>query len=438
MAITLLAPAAGARAQALDYLYDDAALGGWQGRYQAGLQRNFDTVIRPLLEQAGLGDLASVRIEVPLRVETMEPTAYYSTSPPATITMSATSLKFFDDLTVAVAWLERNGYSNQAPYDYVSMLKYRSAAEIGGRYPPPLEALRIPDDALDDAKVSYIAERIFDSAIGFVLLHELGHLAYGHPGYGPGVSATQAQANEAEADSFALQVMSAASSDPSGMVFLFMGFVHGFPNRGDFASDAEYERSVQNSTHPVTASRVAAVAAWLQSHANDFVTSDGQNTTEPEEIRYIGQQLSTIAQLMEDREWQQITAHMGRLTTPESLTIGRTVAPAAGGNADLAALPEFQGTYEGQIGLPDGTVPIRTVLRRDGDRVTGRYYYGQGEGQLIGVIDSGRLVFRWTEGQWEGQGEFQAADGGMSFTGSWGMEQSADDGGAWTGNRTAQ
>lgn len=438
LGLLLLSPPDAARAQAevLDRMYDDATLREWQGRYQNGLQRNLDTVIRPLLEPAGLGDLAAARIDVPLRVEKMEPLAYYSSSPPPTVTMSATSLKFFDDLTVAIAWLERNGYSNQAAYDYVSMLKYRSATEIGGRYPPPLEALGIPDNALEDERVSETAERIFDSAIAFTLLHELGHLAYGHPGYGPGVTSAEARANETEADLFALEMMSRATSDPSGMVFLFVAFVHGLPNRGDFATAEEYEQNVRDSTHPVTEERVAVLASWLQTHAEDFVTSDGRNTTEPEEIRSIAEQLANIAKLMGDTEWQQITAHMGRQTTLDSLTIGRTVEPAAG--ADLAALPVFHGTYEGQIALPDGNLPIRTVLRRDGTRVTGKYYYGNGEGQLIGLIENDTLVFRWTEGQWEGLGQFQAADGGMSFTGSWGMNQSTDDGGSWNGNRTGQ
>jgi len=432
-----LAPIRAEPKEGLDRLYDGATLESWGSRYERGLRRNFNTVIRPLLEEAGLGNLATVRIELPPAVPELEPFAYYASSPPATVTLSVTSLKFFDDLTTAIAWLERNGHSSQAAYDYISLLKYRSAEELGGRYPPPLEALRVPADALADENVAYIAQRIFDSAIAFVFLHELGHIAHNHPGYGPSVTRAEARANEEEADRFALEMMRRTASDPSGMVFLFMAFVHGLDNRGDFAGDAEYEAFLRESTHPVTSERVAAIAEWLSRHRDDFVTSDGRNTTEPEEIQYLSEQLASIARLMSDPEWQQATAFAGRRATLESLAIGRS--DDAADSQSLAALPPFHGTYEGEIGLPDGSLPIRTVLRRSGAHVTGTYYYGAGEGQVVqGLVEDDSLIFLWREGNLEGYGLFESTDGGMSFAGTWGIWDSHDNGGSWSGRRIAE
>ncbi len=431
---------AAAGAKDLGAIYDDATLRAWQARYERGALRNFNTVIRPVLEQAGVGGLDAVQFDLPLRETGQEPFAYYSSGPPPTVTMSVTSLKLFDDLVTAIAWLERNGYSNQAPYDYISMLKYRDAAELGGRYPAPFDAMGIPANALDDERVAYTAGRIFDSAIAFVMLHELGHLVYGHPGYGPGVSRPAARANEAAADRFALEAMARAASDPSGMVFLFLAFVHGLPNRGDVASDAEYEAAISESTHPVTSDRVAAIADWLQTHANDFVTSDGRNTTEASEILYLAEQLAGIARLMADPEWQQATAFAGRQTTLDTLAPRRAgelpAAPAATG--DLTSLPAFQGTFDGEIGLPDGTLPIRTVLRRSGTRVNGKYYYGSGEGRLEGLIRNDTLYFQWREGGLTGYGAFEPTGDGMQFAGRWGMRESPDDGGSWSGTRVGQ
>ena len=56
-----------------------------------------------------------------------------TTGTPWVVTMSAASLKFFDDFCVAIAWLQANGYSIETASDYVSMLKYRTRAAVGGR-----------------------------------------------------------------------------------------------------------------------------------------------------------------------------------------------------------------------------------------------------------------------------------------------------------------
>src|SRR3546814_15677356 len=81
------------------------------------------------------------------------------------------SLKFFDDLAVAFAWLNRNGYSPETVLEYVGMLKYGREGDFG-RWPQPLRSLRIPDDALTDPAVDSLAQNIFTSGVIFVLLHE--------------------------------------------------------------------------------------------------------------------------------------------------------------------------------------------------------------------------------------------------------------------------
>ncbi|MGH6959879.1 MAG: hypothetical protein ACREE7_05300, partial [Dongiaceae bacterium] len=78
------------------------------------------------------------------------------------------------------------------------------------------------------------------------------------------------------------------------------------------------------------------------------------------------------------------------------------------------------------------------VLRRNGVRVNGKYYYGNGEGQLAGLIENDVLYFQWREGGLDGYGAFEPADGGMRFAGTWGMRESVDDGGSWSGTRVGQ
>ncbi|MDX2277403.1 MAG: hypothetical protein NW206_18300 [Hyphomonadaceae bacterium] len=63
----------------------------------------------------------------------------------------------------------------------------------------------------------------------------------------------------------------------------------------------------------------------------------------------------------------------------------------------------------------------RMVLTQDGNRVAGSYVYGlfSTRGAVEGVVQNGRLFFRYTEPAAAGEGWFQASDGAMSFEGQW-------------------
>lgn len=426
-----LAPWGNAGARDLSALYDDATLQHGKDSYRRGLTRNFQEVIWPFLTPQEQTRLAGLRIDIPLRNAGSDPFTYFAGGNPPVITLSALSLKFFDDISVALAWLQRNGYSVETPFEYIEVGKYRTPQELGGRYPPPLEALRIPPDALQDPAVDRLAGMIFDSAIGFVLLHEMGHIVHGHPGYGPGVRREDARADEAEADRFALDVMRRTRSQPTGMAFLFIALAVGSDHRGDFASEADYVAALARATHPLTAERLEALARDLSDHADRFVVSDGQHTTSREPILYIAGQLQQVSSLVRDTELQRFSAAKARRTTLTMLAPRRPGQPAAP-EPEAGVAQDFHGGFDGTISLPDGSLPIRTLLRRNGDRVSGEYYYGNGEGKLDGRIQGATLHFQWREGGLVGMGAFTLQEN-RSFSGSWGMGQSSSDGGTWTG-----
>jgi predicted Zn-dependent protease len=102
-----------------------------------------------------------------------------------------------------------------------------------------------------------------------LVLHELGHVLHGHPGY-DAISAAQAQANEQDADRFALTVMRRIGVAPFGMVFWFQTGAYLSPNRGDFADDEAHAEWLQQTTHPVTEDRLRAIAAELRHAPEDF------------------------------------------------------------------------------------------------------------------------------------------------------------------------
>lgn len=426
-----------ARAGELDTLYDDATLKYWQPRYSKGLNNNLETVIFPRLDDQERQRLAGIRIEVPLRVENQEPFAYYTSGPPWVVTISAASLKFFDDFCVAIAWLQAKGYSIETASDYVSMLKYRQPAAIGGRYPLPLDALQIPANALDDQRVNNIATRVFNEAIFFVLSHELGHALHRHPGYGPDVTRAEARANEADADAFALDMIQRAEAEPTSMAFWFLMAGHMADGRGDFASAADYERFLADATHPLTSDRISALADRLTASAEDFARNESDQAASLSRIQWTADQLRQVADILGDPEIQALIANRGRSMTPAMLAPRQAEElPGAAPTAATTGLAPFEGSYQGEFSDGTASLPVNTVLRRRGDQVTGEYYYGGGAGRVVGLVQDQTLYFQWQEGNASGYGYLETADDGQTVSGRWGRGESMDDGGTWRGKRT--
>src|SRR5207247_5375484 len=117
------------------------------------------------------------------------------------VTMCAVSLLCCEALCTAYAWLYAKGYRLETLEEYLTMLKYKDPQAFGGRYPPPLKALGILDDALTDPKVQDLALRFRNTGWAFILGHELGHVRFQHKFYNE-VPVPVSQANEAQADQF--------------------------------------------------------------------------------------------------------------------------------------------------------------------------------------------------------------------------------------------
>jgi hypothetical protein len=83
------------------------------------------------------------------------------------------SLLLLEDACTAYAWLYYNGYSAITINEYASMLKHRRPDDFpGGQFPPPLNALGIPDDALSDKDVDKLSLRLREAPVGRFVAHE--------------------------------------------------------------------------------------------------------------------------------------------------------------------------------------------------------------------------------------------------------------------------
>lgn len=97
--------------------------------------------------------------------------------------------------------------------------------------------------------------------------------------------------------------------------------------------------------------------------------------------------------------------------------------------------PAFDGVFEGRVTDAARALPARAMLWREGDRVTGVYSYGLGQGELSGIVQDDTLTFVWQSGGRHGLARIRTAAGGIEFDGTWGYDEAAAGGGTWTGAR---
>jgi Peptidase U49 len=392
-------------AKDLSGLYDAATLQRLQPRYEATSKKLLEHLIWDALLPQERQRFAGIRVEHPLEAEGKlkgEPLMFYAQYP--RVVLPVFSLKFLEDLCTATAWLQVHDYSLETVSDYVAMLRFRDAQDFPNkRYPPPLSALRIPDNALQDTRVDELALNHFVTARAFLLLHELGHLYYRHNPTTLAVS----QRNEREADRFAAEVLQRTPVPPLGSLVFFMALAHW----------ADYPPQDLH-THPLSGERLHALARHIDN---------------PELARGI----EALATQLDDPEiWTSIAAAV-RATDPTTLAPRRTRELPRFGHRDSQGEVAFAGTYMGTVqqhSHPE-PMPIIVVLTRQGARVEGQYSFGLGLGKIEGTVHGDMLHFEWSWAGDFGRGALKTPANGQSFAGTWGYRASADNAGTWNGRR---
>jgi hypothetical protein len=141
------------------------------------------------------------------------------------------------------------------------------------------------------------------------VLHELGHVHHKHKPYHQ-ISAGQAQAQEAEADQFAMRVLRRMRLPPMGMAVWFMAVS---------MRDPLIEGSPRQ-THPLTSSRLQAIAQDLRKRPDDFIEPANRGILSADDIRSIADDINTIARSLADPDLRSFVQERGRLATPVLLS----------------------------------------------------------------------------------------------------------------------
>jgi hypothetical protein len=282
-------------AAGISSMYDRATLEQAAPRYRVTTDRILNDFAFKYLTAEELRRLGGVSIEYPVLAEGDQrdnPLAFYVRAGQPRIVCPILSMKFLQDLSTAYAWLSQNGYVIDTISEYTAMLAHKGLA---GRYPPPLATLGIPANALQDKAVDDLAVNHFTSARMFIVLHELGHLYYGHQTHVGAASIRQ----EIQADRFALEVMRRASVPPLGMLVFFLAD----------ASMTQY--SPKATTHPLSGSRLQAFGTAMQ---------------DPETARL----MSSLGGLLDEEDTRLGAILVAKATDERTLAPRRTHGPPVG------------------------------------------------------------------------------------------------------------
>jgi hypothetical protein len=280
-------------------------------------------VLRDTIVQSGMeGDsraVAAARIKLPMPDGPTSPLNFYSSPSGPTVYLPLFSLLFLEDLTTAYAWLYSKNYSLETIDEYLAMLHFKPAEAFPGeRYSAPLAALGVPAEAWKEPAVGELGLRFRNSAVAFILAHELGHIALHHRGYG-GISREEARRNEGAADAFALAVMAHTKTIPMGAVLFFQAQAYTMPSLGLYKAQGrsveDWDKAMRDEiTHPLTPDRLSAIAVSLSRQA---VQESGP--AERETLGFIATRLAKLAQDLGDVDLQQCMAVAAARADPAEL-----------------------------------------------------------------------------------------------------------------------
>jgi hypothetical protein len=266
-----------------------------------------------------------------------------------------------------------------------------------GGFPPPLEALGIPKNALDNAEVNELALGHFVTSRTFILLHEMGHILQARSNR---ISADPIQ-NEEQADRFAATVMKRTPLRPLGCPLV--------------------ELSAERIRHSSVERKASAYAGKSdrRSDSRDEATSSGRE----------------VLRRSDDTADFRASGQAGNF---QALAPRRThELPGVGMAQPHRNSMPFQGVFRGQLvqfSDPTEAMQIELSLRRDHDNVTGRYTFGLGVGTICCTTNGDRLYFDWQWGNNFGKGVLEVQRD-RSFAGTWGYRESRTNAGTWNGSQ---
>jgi hypothetical protein len=386
--------------------YPAAALDRVAQRSAPGLRSNFEQVMLPRLTDGERRKLGGISLDLSRREYPEHPLNFYAATG-RRIVLPLSSIKLVSDLSLALAWYNRQRLPEKRVFDYASMLAWRGPAPDGVKL-PPLQALGVPEGDAEPA-VEALFQKIFGTTMVFIMAHETGHLFHDHKA---NVGEVRSRQQESEADAFAVELMARLGAPPIGISFYFM-------------MAAAFE-CTERSTHPLSGERIDRLVASLRDNAGLFARDKPSPQQERQLVETIAQDLGRVAKLLDDPD---IRASM--MLVGKSSKVGDFAAAARPGAGQPAVNRQpFHGDYVGQWTDAKGvSLDFRMTLNRQGTTVRGSYEFGMGKAELEGSVAGDQLDYAWRWGtDYFGRGTMKSQANG-ELAGTWGYTRRNEGGG---------
>lgn len=271
-------------------LYDNAKLEAEKPRIQKALTFLIEKEITPFVPQQAATSFGLQDIDLSVNGFRSNPLDFYAEG--RRIVLPVRTLLFLEDLSRAYGWMWANRYTTKTADEYLSMLRYRNAADFPeAKFPPPLVALHVPDNALTDQHVVDAAVRLRRTAYAFILLHQFAHLQLHH---GSASGRGYSDAEEEEADRYALDIMKGNSVTPTGVLLVMHSLLF-------------LEGGEEGALHPVTSKRLLAMSHYFDARVMEFIRGRPDKTAAMDGIHAIALLLG------EASEWLEVKGHQEEL-----------------------------------------------------------------------------------------------------------------------------
>lgn len=415
--------------QNVSRLYPHTQLEADAARYGEQIRAEYRETILPALSEEEIAALSAIKVEFPAAGPKGDPFEFYTDG--STVFLPALSLRFFADLCLANAWLNKHGFDGTTVRDYVGLLFREASLSPTAPLPPVFKTLGIPPDARDEPTVAQRGDRTFANTVVFLLAHELGHALRKHR---PDArEPAQQRAQEIEADAFATEMMRRIGQIPLGLEFWFdlERIRHAAPLK--FPTEAEWQKYLAGLRHPVTTERLEALAAAIEKAPDSFAARQQNQALWTARSRMFAQMFRMAAPFAGNS-----IARVAEYSRVRELRLAalkpRKAAFTAPGTTDTPE-EDFQGFFHARRTFANGSpaAVMDILLLRDGDQVTGSYSTATGQGSIEGTVSDGVLRFAWKEGQSQGLAKLEA-DGAV-VRGTWGNAEKEEGGGGLTGER---
>lgn len=283
--LSTVLPFAVAQTGAFIQIYDTSELAKRDRLYRGYMQAVFKEDLIGQLPLQKRAALSNTRLVLPRGVIDASPLDIWAVVQQRTVYFPIQTIAFLDDLATLAAWLAKNDCSFEPGALYAGMIVTKAPPANQRLHLNPRSAFGLGDNVWKNSYVKNLSNKVFKTAVYFILAHELGHIRYNHSSYKT-ITPQRAQQQELQADHFAIEAMRHIGVPPIGMFYFF-------------TSLSRMEGSVP-ITHPLSGSRLVQIATALEQSPGDFVPPNESKSRWTPVIRTYARQFRTLIPVMDN------------------------------------------------------------------------------------------------------------------------------------------